>query len=102
MIRKVFVGMIRNAMMVFTRKILRINVDGNIGKIVQIMEQPMSDIQRDSMSAGDRHTGVYGKVYFGMEAMTQPAHPHICNTVHSPNVLRRLFDLVHQLRVNSI
>jgi hypothetical protein len=73
--RQLVMGVVRNEMMAFTRSRGRINVDRDIGKVRQMVQELMTDFPRNLMTLFDCKIRLYGDIDIAQEPMSNPADP---------------------------
>ena len=85
--RQAVMRVLVNVVMRFAGLIRRIDMDHHERQIIQMMKQLMAHFGGNGMRLRDRQLRIDGDIQFGMQAMPEPARPHLGN----------LFDLRHIL-----
>lgn len=73
--RQVIVSVVGNAMVYFARSRGRVNMNGSIGEIPQLMQEIVAHLLGNVMALFYREVGPHRNIDFGMEPMAQPSHP---------------------------
>jgi len=89
-------------MMMFTRSRGRINVDRDIGKVWQMVQELMTDFSRNLMTLFDCKIRLYGDIDVGQEPMSNPADPDFCHLQNFRHMVGRMRHLVNDFRINPI
>jgi hypothetical protein len=94
--------MFSDPVMFFPGCVQRIDMDGGIGKIAQMMQELMPCVFGDFVTFLNRNIRRHGDIEFGMQPMTQPSHPHLRDVLHPGCVINRVFDVIDDLRVDTV
>ena len=84
---KPVMSMSADAVMCLAGLIRRINMDENERQIIQMMKQLVANLGGNRVCLRDRQLGIHGNIQFGVQAVPEPARPHLGNLQHLRHIL---------------
>ena len=96
------VRVLGEAMMYFTGQICRIDVQGNVRKIRQAVQQLMSGFNCNRVTLGDGQVWTHGKINLGVQSMARPAQADFSYVVYAMSVSQRVTDFIGHGRIDSV
>src|SRR5208337_2841387 len=77
-------------------------MDRDMGKIAEMMQKPVSDLEGDLVPFFNREFGAHGHIYLRLEPVPQPSYRDFGNLLDPRGLIRRIFNLFNHLRVNPV
>jgi hypothetical protein len=96
------VGVLFDAMMGLAGLVRRIDVDDDERQMIQMMKELVADLGRDRMRLRDRQLRMDGDIQFGMQAVPEPARPHLGDLLHLSYVLGSVAKLIDDPRLGTV
>ena len=87
------VSVLFDAVMRLARLVRGIDVDDDERQIIQTMQEPMADLGGDRVRLCDRQPRIDGDVELGVQAMAEPARPHLGHPRDLRHMLGRMPNL---------
>ena len=94
--------MLLDAMMYFTGCPQRVNVDGRVGEIRQMMQELMPNLCRNVMALFHAEIRTDGDIYLCQEPMSDPPDPDLGDILHASHMFRGVSNLVNDLKIDAV
>ena len=100
--RQTIVAVFEKPVVKLTRGIGRIEMNYGVRQITQMMHQLVPHLHRNLVSLFNRKLRADRHIQLGVQAVPQPAHPHIGHAFYLGYVASGVLDLIDHLRLNPI